>query len=362
MNKNFAEWYRIANIEPTSERLENRWSGITYFIENQLKNDNIFELVKMFYSRPTQEEFREKFVECFVDEDSVFDRNNELELSILAGTTLVEIIENYKFNMLPIFATISFSFSEVSPVIPSILKTIKETFIKETCSTREEILDEDDETYKCPKSNEILKVLDENQPIWTSDIQGALIEYITETSKYLKDLGEKEKYHRKTTDIYAEDSQILWWMMSGWCNDLDKPFHKIKQVDASPFIGKELADKIKILPGPYSAKAVIHKMLECCNKKNKCKMITLKDIIENLDATWKIKCLKEYDINGIEEITPIMFAISKSLTVDEGEDWNPQFKKIVGCRAENIIRTVEEMAFQMYLECLTIKCYNNIEE
>lgn len=362
MNKNFSEWYRIAKIEPTSEQLNNRWNGIIHFTDEQLQIDDIFELVRMFYGRTTQENFRDRYAECFVKFDSAFDRNNELELSVLAGTTLIEIIENYDYSILAMLATISFSFLKVSPVVPSILIKIKQKFVKETSSTREDILNEDVVSYSHQKSNELLEILQESQANWTADIQLSLIEYITENNKKLDSLYKKEKQNRQIISIYSEDSQILWWMTGEWSNDLDKSFHEIRQVDATLYIGKELADKIKNLPGPYSAKAVIHKMLDCCNKRNRCQTINLKDVVESLEVTWKEEFLKKYAINGIKEITPIMLAISKSITVDKGVDWNPQFEKIALCSSEDIIKPAEEMAFQMYLECLTIKCYTNIEE
>ncbi|NFF23866.1 hypothetical protein FCV19_10830 [Clostridium botulinum] len=362
MNKNFVDWYRIANIDPTSEQLDNRLSGIKNFIENYIEKDYIFELVKMFYNHPTQETFYEKYVECFIDVDSVFDKSNKAELAVLAGATLVEIIENYDYNFLPMFAVISFSFLETSPIVPDILKIIKNNFIKETCSTREKILEVNDITYTSEQSSILIKELKKNEMILQDDLPTLLINYISETNKSLKILDEKQKYDRKINNIYAEDSQILWWMTGEWINDLDKSLHEVKQADASIIIGKELADKIDILPGPYSAKAVIHKMLDCCNKKNKCKTIALRDIIENSDVEWKTMCLKKYDVNRTQEITPIILAMSKSLTVDEGEDWNPQFKKIVGYSAEDVIKPVEEIDFQMYLECLTIKCYDSVED
>lgn len=362
MNKKFSEWYRVANIEPTSELLNNRWDGIIDFIENKLEMYDTFELVRMFYGRPTQEKFRDKYVESFSGFDSAFDRNNEFELSVLAGATLVEVIENHEYKMMAMLATISFSFLEVSPVIPDILETVRDVFLKETCSAREEFLDEDDIIHKSPNCNKLLKAIKENQINSIDNILPLLSDYISETNGCFKNLYKNANHYKKIANIYEEDSQILWWMTGEWSNDLDKSFHEVKQADASLYIGKELGDKIKILPGPYSAKAVIYKMLQCCNKKNKCATVTLKDIIENADTTWKAECLKNYNITEIEEITPIMFAISKSLTVDTGDDWNPQFKKITKCSANDIRKSVEEMTFQMYLECLTVKCYNTTEE
>lgn len=362
MNKSFAGWYRIANIEPTREQLENRWNGISNFIENQLVKDDIFELVKMFYSQPTEEEFRDRYVECFVEADSVFDRNNGLELSVLAGTTLIKIIEDHSYSMLAIFATMSFSFFTESPVVPNIIETIKENFCRSTCSTREDILDEDNIIQLDTSPNELIKTLQANPTVWTQNASNALINYLTETHKFLKHLYEKERKHKAITKVYREDSQILWWMTGQWSNDLDKSLNETKKDYASIIIGKELADKIEILPGPYSAKAVIYKMLNSCGKRTTSKTPNLKEVIGCLDSKWKIKCIKEYGVDGIGKIAPILFAISTSLTVDEGEDWNPQFKKSVGYSAEDITKSAEEIAFQVYLECLTVKCYNSIEE
>jgi hypothetical protein len=364
MHKNFAEWYRIANIEPTSEQLNNRWEGIISFIENKISKDDIFELVKLFYGKVIKEEFRDKYIECFTDIDSAFDRKSEVELSVLAGATLIRIVEDSSYSMLAILSTMTSSFFQQLPVIPDIINQMKENFYKMTSSIRENVLVEDNVVKSNINSNELMQLLQTNPGIWSQNptaVSTALSKYISESDKFFKALDKKEKQNKITKKVYWEDSQILWWMTGEWSNDLDKSFKEIKKEYASIIVGKELADKIEILPGPYSAKAVIYKVINLCNKKTSTKKTNLKDMIDNLDLTWRTMCLEKYNIDKMESVVPILFAISKSLTVDEGEEWNPQFKKSVGYSAEEMIKPIEDVAFQVYLECLTVKCYNNIE-
>ncbi|WP_366924196.1 hypothetical protein MFMK1_001154 [Metallumcola ferriviriculae] len=93
MNLNFSEWYRSVKLEPNDTILKNRWSGIENYTENLTDYTNVLELVRLFYNLPVSENFRDEFCNVFIETDSAFSKNNSFELSVLAGASLVNIIE-----------------------------------------------------------------------------------------------------------------------------------------------------------------------------------------------------------------------------------------------------------------------------
>jgi len=96
MNKNFSEWYRTANIEPTDEMLQNRWQGVQNYLEKKFDCSDVLNLVRLFFVLPVDIEFLQGFIVAFNEVDHAFPKKNKLELSVLAGSTLVEIINEYE--------------------------------------------------------------------------------------------------------------------------------------------------------------------------------------------------------------------------------------------------------------------------
>jgi len=134
----------------------------------------------------------------------------------------------------------------------------------------------------------------------------------------------------------------------------------MKATEASIVMGKELADLVKTLPGPYAAEAVLSKTLSSIKGKNDING-NLADVIDKQSIEWKTKVINSYSSKMTEEITPLLTAITKSLEVENAVEWLPAFKKLTGFEANDIKITALNLAHQIYLECLTIKCIEHIE-
>ncbi len=94
MHKDFADWYRIAQIDPDGSLLERRWQAIEIFSESA-DVTSVLELLRLFYTRPSKNtSFLEAYRQPFKEVDAAFPmRNNDLELQVLSGATLVHLWE-----------------------------------------------------------------------------------------------------------------------------------------------------------------------------------------------------------------------------------------------------------------------------
>ena len=135
---------------------------------------------------------------------------------------------------------------------------------------------------------------------------------------------------------------------------MQKPFRSFETSEACIVIGKELADIIKNLPGPYASNAVLYKILSIFSV-DETENITLSTAINKLNKTWRQQVLKAYSAEKTKEITPLLSAISGSLDVDGATEWKAAYKKLTGFDPSNIKMSAMKLAYQMYLECLVIK-------
>lgn len=365
MNKNFADWYRIANIEPSDELLRNRWQGIETYVNDTIEPIDVVELVKLFFCIHNKNEFRDKFTQIFQNIDSAFSYKSDVEISVLAGTALVLITEDYgDLGHLALLAVKAAAFNHRSPIVNDIFEEIQSRYEYKTSEIREKIFDFRQPDIKIPSSTSLIekcKVAQQSGTWDMRDLANQLSQFALQLDEFFNDSQSHKKKEAERLKIFSEDSQILWWMTGEWSKDFDKPFKEITIAEAAIISGKELSDMIQVIPGPFAAKAVLHKVLSNYSAKNKSMDIKLKDVVDNLEHEWKEALIKKYDANIAKEITPVLFSIAKSLEVDGAGEWLPLFKKNIGYSADETKVKPITLAYQMYLECLFFKCYIDVE-
>ncbi len=137
MNTNFPEWYRVACVEPRDEQLKARWQGIEAYCKNDFSSYDVLELIRSFCRCFIDVEFHKEFMNHFYEKDSAFPKKNNLELSVLAGATLVYIINNFDgLDNLALLGLVSASFNKRKIAVPDILGEVKAEFDKRRVAIR----------------------------------------------------------------------------------------------------------------------------------------------------------------------------------------------------------------------------------
>jgi hypothetical protein len=150
--------------------------------------------------------------------------------------------------------------------------------------------------------------------------------------------------------IVAEETNMLWWLVSEYSRDRNEQWKKIGLSGTSIIAGKELADLTRIIPGPVAAAAFLDRIVRLSDSAKSAKAISVKSAIENVPREWRQQF--GFDVAaGIEDLAPISNAVKLSLTVVEGGDWSPVFEKGTGLEAGSKMRP-NVLAYQVFLECL----------
>ena len=82
-------------MDITEERINSRIDGIETILEQFDEYDKINEIVKLYFNLDCNSETREEFINCFYEKDKTFDEQNAEEITILAGCTLLNMIDTY---------------------------------------------------------------------------------------------------------------------------------------------------------------------------------------------------------------------------------------------------------------------------
>lgn len=97
MDKLFVELYKRVNMDATNEQIDMRMRSIKNIL-NDINEEMIEGIVKVFAKTPVLEEFYNQFGNYFYEEDYSFDLDNKEELSILAGYILHQLLEDEEWR------------------------------------------------------------------------------------------------------------------------------------------------------------------------------------------------------------------------------------------------------------------------
>lgn len=353
MKNRFAEWYRAVAIEPTREQLESRWESISNFIE-EYDDDKILAMAINYLGIEQDQVEKGEFIEYLLESDLSFDKGNEKEIRLLSGVALAEVVESE-----PIKATLAMKcliLFNNNPIVSELSRFFESHFAQECIDLREKLPNL--ERVQLSSQSEFLTgTFAEGTALNVSTANSSILKALSTFDNYIMKLGSVQYKLLNHLQIYEEESKILSWIVGESSNDLGKALKETKPEDVGIVIGKELADLISVLPGPYAAEAFIKKMLQLSKKTQK-KNLTLDIYVDALGLEWKEKLLEQYPLIDEGLNTPVLLAISKSMDVDNAKEWLPAYKKKSGIDAGAIAISPNEIAYQVYLECLLTKSMN----
>lgn len=346
MKENIAKWYRSAGIAPIGDFVEKRNEGINYYVDEVIDRKTILELIRLFFGYDCEEEVLEKFVDAFYQYDDTFADDQINEIRVLAGIVLYKlVIENGCEDSIAIEICMhGYVFLGIEPVVKEICDTILNDYIEKTSEIREDLSFEPKKVVGLSKEVKFSVEEDEteNFDVGVTKNLDSLVkkvkELVTNINTLYKECSQRDK-------VLYEESQILWWLISEYSDDEGKQYCELDMCQAAILAGKDLASKILLLPGPYAAKSVLNKVLATFHEKD---TIDLQEYI-NACNDIVIKQLLE----GHEITTPILFALQAKLKCGEA-GWKKSFEN----NFSNIGKKYSalEIAYQMYLECLLLKC------
>lgn len=342
--KIFTKYYKKVCLDVKSEQIDSRLDGINEVIEWCDSLEKIISVVKLYFKMQCEGTIREEFINCFYTLDKTFDEENSEEIAILAGCTLIKMIQESEYI-------------EIAYLL-EILDQFYENEIHEMKSIADELISiktkVDNEKKEC-KFIAWNKNWKEELEEKGSDLSTAPEAYTDIFRKIKTQLAETIKYSKFLMEKNMRCEQkigVLSWIVGEWSDLMKLPICNIEDVVGALIVGVELADLVD-MPGVYAAEAFLHKMLGKCQKTKE--KVSLTDFVDSQDESVRKLVSEKYGDGAIQKCLPVLSAINASLTVEEKKAWIPAYKKAWKISPDEVNLPLIEWSKLVYFECLVSK-------
>ena len=350
MDERFGEWLRDALADVDDEILKRRWSGVES-LASELDESEILDLLLYTTTCPPQNgESIQKARTAFWTHDNAFRMDgNELELRRLCGAVVIHFLHrDSPQRMRTALACVclhfaaslhNFGWTAMSEEAEAVLRCL-------ALNVRSADAKQETPPNRIPQNRvraQLKKLIDDgNEQVPMNDLHG----FLTHFHKDLNQVAADSRALRVALSIQKEDTDILWWLMGGYSNDLDTPFPHLHAAVAALVAGKELADHVVHRPGPLSVQAMLNRTI--AESEGRDQQISLAAALKMLPSDWKKDLAAHVDAQALP-YCPLLAAISYSDSVDDEPTWATLFSKRFPHPAGlEVVPTV--LALQMYRE------------
>jgi hypothetical protein len=366
MNNLFPNWYHVTRVDVDSDELNKRWEGIEAF-DKELKIDKALEALRLFNGFPLKDaNFKEEYGTIFQQIDPTFRiRNNDLELRVLAGASIVETLDRRYGGLSDAVAlsTICVNsrglYSNGMDMNQDVLDAALDYLLKRAVQVRSP----DDLTFTRSSVVKLNKAVETFRGSLTApaaeakaaEFKTAVAEPFNLLHGAIGDQGASINKLFYVLRIQREESNILWWLLGEHSRDLEKPMTEFKISGATLIAGKELADLTALAPGPRSAPAVLDRMLRLIAPKLPAS-ITIKEAINNTPREWRERWMADTKMQAVQDLCLVHSAVLKSIETTGKNDWARVFDTNGLIKATQQIPPLD-LAIQIYQERILIRFF-----
>lgn len=335
MHSYFGEWYRSAGVPPDNIPLEKRWDAIESY---EVDAAEVASLTQLFYGVESSDtSFPERFRKAFNDADQNFKMaGNDRELLVLAGAMLVEVMDNHPRRVADL-AGLCLVCAATQNIRKVDVQQIPELAVK----------------YLAKRSANRAK------PVKGSP-ESELLDALTAVGGASAALAPEFQKVQLEFPVIAEETNALWWLFSETSRDLKQRLSELTVAAACLVTGKELADLTRIMPGPFAARAFLHKALRAVRKRVPAS-VSIADVVNQAPKPWRAEHYGKPLPNELNALLPINQAVRLSVQAPDDEAWLPMFKSATDIPPE-AKSAPDALAYQTYLEHLAARSFAALKE
>ena len=369
MHEAFADWYAKADREPTAERLQYRSDGVETFNKTTTLR-TLLDLLRYLKQPGHESTALESLRSRLKAKDKTFLlRDNDVELRVMATISIILAIENN--SPVSVGASVAVQIAslqgtkELGPLSNDLIETALRFLTTRGRQLRAEPELLGQPEWKVPEFTfgklvsppdsadadhlqESVQVLYEHVGTLHTALRG-LARPFTEIAKTQKALVTASHFNT----VLDEECSMLWWIFGEYSRDLETPFVSLPPESLSLFFGKDLADLTRLIPGPQSILALMHKAFTQA-AVDAVKEIDLKAIVDHAPWEWRFRWLKEKDVSELRGLGQCIPAIAASIEVGEGGAWQELVTRRDGVYPEARL-TGLDWAKLCYAECLLLR-------
>jgi hypothetical protein len=306
VDPSFANWYKLASIEPTDDMLRKRWAGIEAAGAIGLSD----EIIRLFLGRAsTKTETIAAFRKCFFEADSLFVmQGNDNELRVLAGALLAYYLQQ-PVNPKIVHAAVAILCSACQGLI-------KETAVADVVTRAGQVILTQALEYRSsticalapsenflePAIQALAKAADGNE---NKIVVQATLEGFNRLPPVLNSINALIRAHNSL----AEETNILWWLFGQFSTTLSSHYTECAAAVATLPLAQELADLTNSSTGPASADAILGRMLSATKESNT--PVTLGAVLEATPGELRKSLLGDGKGSALLDFCPVHFTLDQ---------------------------------------------------
>ncbi|HZZ26778.1 MAG TPA: GTPase-associated system all-helical protein GASH [Pirellulales bacterium] len=356
MKDYFAEWYEIANLQPSPETLERRWQGVEK-AAGALDSDDINQIGRCYHSITNDVGGPTVLIDALREADSTFVPLNHLqELAVLSGAVLHEALGDKNTDIANLAALVTVVPTvqglRTSSVVPRLVDIAEQYLADRSRALRSAPLPQLKGSVVNKELVEaVSKAFNENAAPSATEPFGKII---ATQNTIMKAQAASIGILADAYELLREESDMLWWLTGMHSRIATIPFSELKLGPSILLIGRELADLTRVIPGPLAMGAFAKRMLAQCFGSESSKDIQLATSINGLSRDIRDSWAKDAAKNDELPMCPIFNAVINSVSVAKDSEWLPLFKKSQHLEAKLKIAP-DLLCRQVYLETLLLR-------
>lgn len=347
-NVDIAKFMRTAGLSITNEKVTLGEQVIDQYLSQKLSEEEITALVQLYYTGRCNEDIFHEFVSLFKEIDNTFSDDLADEIRLLAGLILCEVVKQNKWKNLIAVSEIyaqTFEFMGYNSICKNVTNELADDFDERRIRIREEISLNKNKIEPLDKNINLMGTSEDQEEIeYNEDVVNNLDSILNKVNELVNQVNNANQLQNENIEILREESQILWWLLTGYSDDMKMKYSEINPKIAAIIIGKDLASCVSTFPGPFPIKSILIKALDFVNTGEE--TFSFNEYIDSIDD------------NIIEELigdavvdTPILFALMKK--AENGiRNWITSFSKKFSFR--DGAYSVIDVAYETYLECILL--------
>ena len=361
MEKILRQCYKEREIIANSIVFQNRIASINRIIEDSIFDETEWKSLTNWMlgkDKGGVEDVLIKLEEYFCQQDADFTiEKNVKELQILIGVLIYKYSKKEENYLLPMMV-ICGCHSE-NGVISECLYQLFMKYIDEMrlSMRRTKYVEESNYSIEINQLkrniNEKKKKLEEEGTRFSySETEiDAMVTLLEKCENNFHYIMQREQYLVDELNVQKEETDIAWWLLNEWSQSCNCPFSALKIEEIVLAVPVELYNLSQYTLGPYAVRPLIYRGVSHWKKR------TNSILLENFVNVVKDKVteLKLIDIDNIdlEQVQPILMALKCMYECKESLDeqaWKAVFEGRTKRKAEELKMSVEEFAYQLYLE------------
>jgi hypothetical protein len=345
----FADRYSQAGVAPAADKIILRENAVNSIV-SEIESKQILDLVMFYYGKTATN--LEWLRDGFAKEDASFSLiNNEREARVLSALILSKLIDDSD-DLTILAVTVGSVRGMRKPPESNWL-----VYDAEVAYRNQSIANRQCKTVKykiqpnyTPKLEDEIKSLIETNDLATTALLLSKVRNETRTSatstssQVTVALQELEQQIL----IMREESQMLWWLMGGFSNTLNRSFASTSSAQAAFAGAADLWDLTTSFLGPLAIPAMLERIVAFSKKSRK----SSTDGLDFLIDSFPVDDLQKFNIpNNLSPfIAPITAAINMARVTDAGV-WHDRFTTSTGFEASLPLDSLS-IAEQLYRELL----------